>query len=148
MAHLKCRATRRDPESRLQWKLRKVRGLYERGYSREDILELLRGIDWMLALPEELAKSFDRSLQEFEAEKKMPYITSVERHGIEKGRLRALREAVLDLLEARFKAVPGSLRDQIVAVEDAARLKELHHRAAIVSNIQEFSEGLNRPEGA
>src|SRR4051812_4704585 len=85
MAHLKTQATARQPESRLEWKLRLVKGLYERGFSREDVLELFRVIDWMMALPRELAASFDQSLQEFEEERSMPYITSVERHGIEKG---------------------------------------------------------------
>src|SRR5712691_3658583 len=40
MAHLQARATRRDPEGRLQGKLRLIRQLYERGYARQDVLEL------------------------------------------------------------------------------------------------------------
>ena len=51
MAHLQARATRRDPEGRLQWKLRLIRRLYERGYARQDVLEMLRFIDWVLTLP-------------------------------------------------------------------------------------------------
>src|SRR5436309_208362 len=46
MAHLRTQATRRDPESRLQWKLRLVKGLYDRGFSRSDVLEIFRFIDW------------------------------------------------------------------------------------------------------
>ena len=45
MAHLKTKATQRNPENRLQWKPSLVRRLYERGYSREDIRELFRFID-------------------------------------------------------------------------------------------------------
>ena len=82
----------------------------------------------------------------------MPYITSIERHGIEKGlqqgRLQALQEAVADLVEARFPHVPGALRDQIVAIEDPARLKELHRRAAVASDIEEFRASLDQPAGA
>ena len=48
MAQLQARATRRDPEGRLQGKLRLIRRLYERGYARQDVLELLRFIDWVL----------------------------------------------------------------------------------------------------
>jgi hypothetical protein len=152
MAHLKCQETGRKPETRLQWKLRIVRCLYERGYSREDILELFRVIDWMMALPEELARRFDQSLQELEEEKRMPYITSVERHGIEKGiqegRLQALRESVTDLLEARFPPVPEAIRAQIMAVEDSARLKEFLQRAAIASSMEELQASLHRLAGA
>jgi hypothetical protein len=58
MAHLQNRATRRDPEGRLQGKLRLVRRLYERGYARQDILELFRFIDWVLTLPPGLERRF------------------------------------------------------------------------------------------
>src|SRR5438874_2535756 len=110
----------------------------------------------MMALPEDLAASFDQSLQEFEEERSMPYITSVERHGIEKGlqqgleqgRLQALQEAVVEVLQARFPRVPGALRDQVVAIEDAARLKELHRSAVVAGDIEEFRAILDRPVGA
>ena len=51
MAHLQTKATRHDPQSRLAWKLRLVKRLYEKGYARDDVLELFRFIDWLLALP-------------------------------------------------------------------------------------------------
>ncbi len=37
MAHLTAKETTRDPQRRLQGKLSIVRGLYERGYNREEI---------------------------------------------------------------------------------------------------------------
>src|SRR5437773_4810210 len=95
MAHLKAQATHGQPESRLQWKLRIVRGLYERGFSRQAVLELFRLVDWLMVLPEELAHGFDRALEEYEAEQSMPYITSIERHGIERGREIGRQEGVL-----------------------------------------------------
>ena len=61
MAHLQARATRRDPEGRLQGKLRLIRRLYERGYARQDVLELLRFIDWVLTLPAGLKLACRRS---------------------------------------------------------------------------------------
>jgi len=42
MAHLKTKATNDDMEQRRQWKWTLVRGLYERGYNKGDILELFR----------------------------------------------------------------------------------------------------------
>ena len=58
MAHLQTIATRQDAKKRLQSKLALVRMLYERGYSKQDILELFRFIDWVLVLPEELENDF------------------------------------------------------------------------------------------
>ncbi len=54
MAHIKAKSTRNEPETRLQWKLRIVRGLYEQGFSKRDIMELFRYIDWMMRLPQEM----------------------------------------------------------------------------------------------
>ena len=60
MAHLKTKATHRNPESRLKWKLSLVRRLFERGYSREEIQQLFRFIDWVMVLPKELASGFQQ----------------------------------------------------------------------------------------
>ena len=45
MAHLKAQATRHKGRDRLRWKINLVRGLYERGYKRKEVFELLRFID-------------------------------------------------------------------------------------------------------
>ena len=84
MAHLKARATRKDSDSRLRWKLRLVRQLYERGWNRRKVIELFRFIDWVLALPRHQEKRFIEKHERFEMETKMRYITSVERLGREK----------------------------------------------------------------
>jgi hypothetical protein len=62
MADLKAQATRRDPQGRLQWKLTLVKILYQRGYTKEDILELFRFIDWLMVLPDDLELSFAEAL--------------------------------------------------------------------------------------
>src|SRR5262249_29004474 len=54
LAHLKALETRRDPETRRSWKFRLVRGLYERGFSAEDVRQLFRFIDWLMELPEQV----------------------------------------------------------------------------------------------
>ena len=71
---LKARATRRDPGERLKWKWTLVRELYKRGDAKEDLLNLFRFLDWLLALPDELERTFDELLTEYEEEKKMPYV--------------------------------------------------------------------------
>lgn len=53
--------------------------------SRETIRDLFRVIDWMMDLPRDIALQFENELLLFEQEKHMPYVTSIERHGMEKG---------------------------------------------------------------
>jgi hypothetical protein len=56
-----------------------VERLYESGYTRDNIFQLFGLIDWMMALPKDLELMFDTEINRYEEEKKMPYITSVER---------------------------------------------------------------------
>lgn len=79
MAHLKTQITTQDPEGRLRWKLRLIRGLYERGFSQQDILELFRVLDWMMGLPEELKLEFWDELQRFEEEKRCRTLVALNR---------------------------------------------------------------------
>jgi predicted transposase/invertase (TIGR01784 family) len=92
MAHLKALETRKDHVSRKQWKMGLTRLLYQKGYSRAEVLNLYAFIDWVLTLPENIEKAFLTDLQEYEKEKKMPYITSAERLGRKEGRKEGQKE--------------------------------------------------------
>ena len=82
----------------------------------------------------------------------MPYVTSVERRGIqqgiqqgiEQGVLQNAREAVVDILEVRFGNVPQSMVQRIHAMEDLDLLKMLHRKAATVPSLEEFEATLDR----
>ncbi len=91
---------------RKQWKLNLVRLLYERGYSRKDILELFRFIDWLMVLPEDLENDFWKELTQIEEDKKMPYVTSVERIGIRKGMQQGEIAIIKRQLNRRFGQIP------------------------------------------
>jgi hypothetical protein len=98
LAHLKALETRRDPEARRRWKFRLVRGLYERGFGAEDVRQLFRLIDWLMALPEAHDELFWEEIQHYEEERTMPFVTTPERFGIRKGMLLAIET----LLRAKF----------------------------------------------
>ena len=83
-----------------------VRRLYQRGYQRNDILELFRFIDWVLVLPLELEKQFWDELEQYEEEDKMTYVTSVERMGIEKGIQQGEHHLLKRQLKKRFPNLP------------------------------------------
>ncbi|HZU36343.1 MAG TPA: hypothetical protein VFA18_10570 [Gemmataceae bacterium] len=86
LAHLLAQQTRQDPERRRVWKVRLIRGLYERGLGAEDIRRLFRLVDWLMELPPALEQQMRHELQQYEEEKQMPYISSIERIGREEGR--------------------------------------------------------------
>ncbi|WP_462271303.1 RpnC/YadD family protein [Desulfobacter sp.] len=92
MAHLKALETQKDHSLRKQWKIELTRLLYERGYSKTEVINLYSFIDWVLTLPEALEKIFLEDLMMYEKEKNMPYITSAERIGREKGKQEGRKE--------------------------------------------------------
>jgi hypothetical protein len=104
MAHLKAQQTKSKAEERKIWKIELMRGLYEKGYNRGQIVELFKFVDWLIVLPAKLEKSFWDDLAILEEERKMPFVTSVEKIGYERGRKEAqqkIDEIVLKMLEDR-----------------------------------------------
>ncbi len=81
LAHLKAQQTHGDPAGRHVWKLRLVRGLYERGFSSKDVRELFRLIDWLMVLPPALNNMFWQGVEKIQEERRMPYVMSIERVG-------------------------------------------------------------------
>jgi len=103
MAHIKTKETLHDDEGRKKWKLYLARLLYERSYSRIDLINLFRFIDWLMKLPQDMEEGFWEEIRQYEEEKNMPYVTSVERIGIKKGLQQGIqqgrREGILEAIE-------------------------------------------------
>ncbi len=67
----------------------------------------------------------------------MPYVTSVERIGLTRGREEGLREALRRFIQARFRAVPPAM-EQRIAAADRATLDQLVERVAVVPTIDDL----------
>ncbi len=113
MAHLKTQATRARPEERLTWKIRLIRSLYNRGFGRNDVLNLFRFIDWIMTLPEELSQRVKDAVHEIEAEKNVQYVTSIERLAIEDGKTQGIQQGEANLLRALLIGAFGSLPPRV-----------------------------------
>jgi Domain of unknown function (DUF4351) len=92
MAHLKMQETQKKPKQRKAWKFSLIRKLYEKGLEEQDIRNLYRFIDWVMILPERLESEFWQELKQFEEEQTMPYLTTGERIGYNRGREEGLQE--------------------------------------------------------
>jgi hypothetical protein len=102
MAHLKAQQERNNPHQLLDWKVRLVELLYQRNYEKEQVQQLLKFIDWIMVLPEELESLAQTRLAQLEEDAKMAYVTSFERlgrreglkEGLEKGREEGREEGI------------------------------------------------------
>ena len=146
MAHLKAQETR-DGAERKQWKLRLMRGLYERGCTRVEIMTLFRFIDWLLVLPAALEQEFWDELRQFEEEKRMPYVTSVERRsfeqGLQQGQLQEAREMLLEAVATRFGEVPEDVTAAVQRLETVEPLRGLLRQALTCASHAAFRDALH-----
>ncbi len=118
LAHLKARQTHGDPAGRNAWKMRLVRGLYERGFSPKDVRELFRVIDWLMELPPALAHVFRQELDIIQEERRMPFVTSIERLARGDG----VRLGIESLLRVRFGEEGLKLMPEIREVYEEEKL--------------------------
>ena len=94
-AHLQTQASRQDPQELNNKKWQLTRGLYEKGLSKKEIIDIFILIDWLMVLPEVMEETFKDRLLQFEQEQEMSYITSIERIGRKEGRREGQNEGVL-----------------------------------------------------
>lgn len=133
----------KDGLQRKYWKFRLTKRLYERSYTKQDVLELYGFIDWILVLSEDLEKLFLQDLNAFEEEKAMQYVTSVERIGRQDGELKSKREDIIEALEINLEiSAPKEVVDLINQESDIVRLKEMHRKAIKVLTLEEFQSWL------
>lgn len=132
---------RADSIQREESKFHMVKALHRLGLSRQEILAFFRLIDAVLSLSTERRMSFQTRVEDYEKEMDMPYITSFEQSGIEKGRAEGRREALLEtltsLLEARF-GEPALAVCELLSEVDLEELKSLPLLAATDESLDQF----------
>ncbi len=141
MAHLKAQQVK-DGDERLRWKLRLVRMLYQRGYSRAEIIKLFKFIDWLVTLPEELEDRFLEEANSYEEEEVMAFITTPERVGIRKGRKVAALSLVLRLLKKRVGQLEPELEQRVSAL-NVEQLEDLGEALLDFAEIGEVTTWLD-----
>ena len=120
LAFLEARNTRDRPANRLRTKVLLVKGLYDRGWSADDVRQMFRLIDWFMDLPRELQETFRQDLYAFEKERKMPYVTSVERLAKEEGARETLLAMINYGLKERFGSAGNPLETRVQSISDLA----------------------------
>jgi len=161
LAHMKTQETHRDPDARLTWKLSLIK-LLLRCLSKAEIREMMRLVDWLMVLPDNLQARYEIKLKKIEESKTMPYVTSFEKwgrrdgivigekrglkkgriegleKGLEKGQLIEARKRVCKLLDLRFGKISTELKQSINRISAMDKLDELFTLAAKANSLEEF----------
>ncbi len=130
LAHLKALETRRSPEQRYAWKIRLVKGLYERGMAPEDVRRLFDFIDWVLELPEPMVEPFWDEIDAYQQEKRMPYMSTLDRIAMKQGLLRGIEVA----LRMKFGTEGLELMPDIRRIQDHVMLGKVLDRIEAASS--------------
>jgi hypothetical protein len=114
-AHLAAQATkgRESQQRRRKQKFALMTMMYERGYSRQEVINLFRFIEWVMILPPELEKAFKNDLATYEEEKNMTYVTSFERMGMANLVIRQLSRRVGNISQATSEQVEQLSADRL-----------------------------------
>lgn len=142
---------RKSGEERLKVKFQLTRRLYEKGYSREQVKSIYLFIDWIIGLPQPLEMAYLQEIYALEESKKMAYISTAERIGIEKGIAQGLAQgreqglligesALLNrLLRRKFGAAVEGYQDKLKQA-DADILLLWGERVLEAKSIEEVFE--------
>ena len=165
-AHRVGLATRKNPEERSEGRFRVVRHLYRRGLEREQVLALFRLISWLTLLTRDWELQFGEKWTIFEQSEESMTIETLlspleliliekyrqegrqdgrqdgRQEGRQEGRLLAIRENILDLLQARFSSVPPEVRETISGIADETILRQINRDAALLPSLGEFQRRL------
>jgi hypothetical protein len=67
----------------IKWNL--MRECYKKGYSKDQTRTLMKFVDWIIRLPDELQEKLNKEIIRIEEEYKMPYVPSWERNAEKRG---------------------------------------------------------------
>ncbi|WP_404416442.1 hypothetical protein LG277_03430 [Vreelandella aquamarina] len=136
MAQIQAKRVR-DGATRKDAKIALIRLLYERGYSREQIVWLFNIIDWMLQLPKALEPEFVQAVNAIQEEKHMPYVNTIERLGIEKGEKLGIEKGRQEgRQEERQEAERRALESKRNAARKLIALTEMNDQ--LIAEIEEL----------
>ena len=100
---------------------------------------LFKFLDSIIVLPRELEKALSLDLSEFERERMMPYVSSIERIAREEGKTEANVKTLLRLLTKRFQAaLPGELEARIRSTADLDKLDAWIDASLEASDMEDF----------
>lgn len=151
MAHAKHCATRRDLQTRLAWKLDLTKSLYQRGYDRNQVIALYRFLDWVMTLPDDLARAYVDAMDDFETEQKMAYLSYAERLAQEKGMEQGIHAGRVQSIVRQLQRFFGPLTAEDLATIEAltiAQLDRLSEDLLDFTQSADLAQWLRQPPAA
>ena len=94
LAQLRANEKKGDNASRFAAKRDLVFRLYDKGFTRADIHELFRMIDWLITLPKELEEKLEQEVYQYEERQPMELLSRLELRAIERGEQKGMEKGM------------------------------------------------------
>jgi hypothetical protein len=141
-AHLKTQATTGKMAERQQWKWTLIRSLFEKGYTRDQMVNLFRFVDRMMSLPKELEQQLRTQVIRYREERQMPFLSPMEEliqeEAREQGRQEGMVQSLLKILQIRFGELPPEVLEALNGIEEMDILNPLLEQAIAIASLAEF----------
>lgn len=143
-AFLKTLDTEGNTRERYTWKKRFLLELYKLGMKRETILAIYKFIDWMMTLPKGLNIKIHEEVAASKEAKKMSYLTTAERIGMEKGLekgfkqgLFATHHAIAAIIDLKFGKTGRRLSERVYKIGNPKALQTLTTKLKRAQSVAE-----------
>lgn len=103
-AHILTKKTKNQIQQRYETKLKVIRLLYQKGWDKQELINFLGVIDWLMYLPEVFAVQLRQEVHNLEEEEKMRYVTSFERLAMQDGVQQGQLQGFAKILEVQIRA--------------------------------------------
>jgi hypothetical protein len=148
MAHLKTKATTSNLTEREQWKWYLIRSLYDKEYSRLEIVKLFKFIDAMMTLPPWLQQNLNKKVIKYEEEKVMPLVSPFEQMAKQEGvqeRIERDKELIIRLIQRKLGTINEDLQTQVKAlnIDDLETLAEDLFDMDSIEDLQQWLSKFN-----
>ncbi|MCL6536176.1 MAG: hypothetical protein K6U77_08895 [Armatimonadetes bacterium] len=153
LAHLRALKTRGRPNLMFGEKLALIRAMQAKGYTPEQVIELYKVVDYIMALPAELEKRVQEFVRQIEEQSEWP-LTSLERlaleegyadgysKGLQQGERKGQIRFTMRVLKSRFGDAALPLEEKLVQVPSLETLEELAMTAIEATSLEEFTRAL------
>ena len=152
LAHLRMLQTLGDDKLpvRKAFKKQLIRLSYQRGYRPKQTGQLIRFLDWVMRLSDNLEQELRQELTAEEEQLMKQYVTSWERMAKEEGKLegelKTLRANIQEILDVRFGMSPRLLVDSLEEIGNPDYLRLLLRQAATCPSFDTFTQQLSLAE--
>ncbi|NMQ29712.1 DUF4351 domain-containing protein [Candidatus Accumulibacter phosphatis] len=109
-------------------------------WERQRILDLFAVLDWMMRLPEGLEDKLWQDIEQIEGERKMPYVTSVERRATERGIQQGMQQGIQQgIQQGEEKVLERLLTRRFGPLSEATRQRL---RSATLEQLERWTDNI------